>query len=344
MLRGFAAFYVFAGHFLLKRVLQKESGGGLFFRFGQEAVMLFFIISGFVVYYSTAKHGDHSFLTYFARRARRIFPIFFLALAISFVTVILLGRTPVTGLLLGQLLGNVFMLQDISSAGGKPGVWITPFCGNLPLWSLSYEWWFYMMFYPIYRYIPERLQVHLVAVLSLFGFITFTIHPNQPSLFLMYFFLWWSGAEIARSYLAGDRLSITSQGRTLCYLALLTCLVAMPVMSAVVHHQPLSFGIHPVLEFRHFAACLLFLVIGLLWARMRWVGFRLLFGVFALIAPISYALYVFHYPLAVTASYLSGIDSSLLQLIGYVTITLAAAYLAEIPFQNWINQKIKTFQ
>jgi len=341
MLRGFAALYVFTGHFLLARVLQKESGSGFIFRFGQEAVMLFFIVSGFVVYYSTAKHGDYSFRPYFARRARRIFPIFFLALALSFITVFLLGHANSPPPSLWQLLGNLFMLQDFS--GGKPGVWVSPFGGNLALWSLSYEWWFYMLFFPIYRFVPPKQQIHVVAAFSFVGFMTFSLLPNQVSLFLMYFVLWWSGAELGRSYLNQVPLTVTSQKQSIIYLTLLTALVATPVLSAVVNDQSLSFGIHPVLELRHFCACLLFLVIGLLWARMSWVGFRLIFGSFAFVAPISYALYVFHFPLAVTSSYLAGFEFLPLQLTGYVAITFLAAYIAEVPFQNWVNRKTIAF-
>jgi len=341
MLRGFAALYVFAGHFLLARVLTKATSAGFVFRFGQEAVMLFFIISGFVVYYSTAKHGDLAFLPYFSRRARRIFPIFLLALAMSFVTVILLDRTHATPFSMGQLLGNIFMLQDFS--GGKPGVWVSPFAGNLALWSLSYEWWFYMLFFPIYRFVPAQKQIHVVAIFSLLGFITYTIHPNQISLFFLYFILWWSGAELGRSYLNRVPLTLTSQWRSLFYIAIIAALVATPVAFAMIRHQPLSFGIHPVLELRHFAACLLFLIVGLLWKRVGWVGFRPILGVFTVVAPISYALYVFHFPLAVAATYLAGIVPVPVQFAGYIAITFIAAYLAEVPFQNWVNKKTAAF-
>ncbi len=299
--------------------------------------MLFFVISGFVVYYSTAKHGDHAFGPYFARRVRRIFPIFLIALVLSCVTGRLLGRANAGAFSFLQLLGNVFMLQDFD--GGKPGVWVSPFNGNLALWSLSYEWWFYMLFFPIYRFVPAKLQIHVVAALSLLGFITFSILHNQVSLFLMYFVLWWSGAELARAYLSRVPLTIMSQRRSILYLTLFSILAAAPVWFARVHHQPLSFGIHPILEFRHFLACLLFLIIGLLWAHIRWVGFRSIFGAFAYVAPISYGLYVFHFPLAVNSSYLEAINFAPLELSGYVAITFLIAYLAEVPFQNWINQK-----
>ena len=41
----------------------------------------------------------------------------------------------------------MLMLQDRSYA--KPGVWVSLVGGNAPLWSLSYEWWFYMAYFPM---------------------------------------------------------------------------------------------------------------------------------------------------------------------------------------------------
>ena len=228
------------------------------------------------------------------------------------------------------------MLQDFS--GGKPGVWVSTLCGNTALWSLSYEWWFYMLFFPLYRFVPTRMQIHVAALLSLLGLVTFWLHANQVSLFLMYFILWWTGAELASAYLERIPLTFTSQRRSIVYLVFLSALLATPVLLSVVRHQSLAFGIHPVLELRHFCACLVFLLTGLLWARLRWSGFESLFGVFALAAPISYALYVFHIPLAITGSYLGAIPYPAVELCGYIVVSFVAAYLAEVPFQNWINR------
>jgi peptidoglycan/LPS O-acetylase OafA/YrhL len=336
MLRGFAALYVFATHFVPARMIAKESSIGFVFRFGQEAVMLFFLLSGFVVYYSTAKHGDMSFRPYFARRFRRIYPIFLLALMVSFASVSLFGHPNAASPPMTEVLGNIFMLQDFSA--GKPGVWVPTLCGNTALWSLSYEWWFYMLFYPLYRFVPARMQIHVAAILSLLGIVTFWLHPNQVSLFLAYFTPWWAGAELGRHYLNRAPFTFTSQYRSIAYLSFLCGLLACPVLLRVVDHQPLAFGIHPILELRHFCACLLFLLIGLLWARFRWAGFQSIFGIFSLVAPISYALYVLHIPLAITSSYLEAIHHPAIELCGYIVISFVAAYLAEVPFQNWINR------
>ncbi len=149
MLRGFAAAYVFAGHLALSKLPQGYGSFRLLLSFGQEAVMVFFLLSGFVVFYSTHNHKDKSFRGYFARRWKRIYPIFILSFLVAFLCAYAsTGSMPhISG---RDLAGNLLMFQDFSYA--KPGVFVSPFLGNSPLWSLSYEWWFYMLFFPIFRF------------------------------------------------------------------------------------------------------------------------------------------------------------------------------------------------
>jgi peptidoglycan/LPS O-acetylase OafA/YrhL len=135
--RGFAASYVFAGH-LVMNCFPRTARWTVLFLFGQEGVMLFFLLSGFVVMYSMETGADKSFGTYIGRRFFRIYPIFILALALSYA---LAASWSVD---LKVLVGNLLMLQDFTD--GKPGVLFGTFEGDLPLWSLSYEWWFYLMY------------------------------------------------------------------------------------------------------------------------------------------------------------------------------------------------------
>ena len=60
-LRGIAAFYVFFHHTLFQfNIIEKNSLLGKLFSFGQEAVMLFFLLSGYVIALSLIKK-DYSF-------------------------------------------------------------------------------------------------------------------------------------------------------------------------------------------------------------------------------------------------------------------------------------------
>lgn len=230
MMRGFAAFYVLCHHLAIARFQMQGSICGFLLSFGQEAVLLFFLLSGFVVFYSTEKHSDKGFARYFTRRILRIYPIFLLALLLSAVVYYL--QPHAQGVSLKELAANLLFLQDFSS--GKPGVWFSTFAGNAPLWSLSYEWWFYMMFFPIWKLVPYKAQIHLVAVISIIGFGTYSMIPNQLSLFLMYFLIWWCGAEMAREFMAIGSVSFSSLRAPLVYLTVLVILLAVPVFTAFV--------------------------------------------------------------------------------------------------------------
>ena len=83
-LRGFAAVYVVAGH--VCNVYFHNPKWALPFRFAAEAVVLFFLLSGFVVRLSTPENT--TFSDFFVRRIKRIYPLFLLSLAFSYMLVV----------------------------------------------------------------------------------------------------------------------------------------------------------------------------------------------------------------------------------------------------------------
>lgn len=337
-LRGLAAMYVFAGHIVLYRLDLKATAFGQLFRFGQEAVMLFFLLSGFVIFYSTEIHRDKTFRSYFVRRWRRIYPTFFLALTLAFLAA---GHHVIWKVsFFRELLGNLFMFQDEQSL--KPGVFIGTFQGNSPLWSLSYEWWFYMMFYPIWSFVAPARQFILVASLSVFGLVTFVCFPNQPSLYLTYFVIWWAGVEMARCFCAGKRPDFNNQWKSLLTVGLVCLAWGMLCLHWHEAGRQIVFGVHPFLEFRHFLAALVLMSVGFLWAARKWLFFNGTLGWFAYVAPISYALYLFHYPLCVSNTIWPWLpQNGSVQLVFSVILTFTLAYLAEVPLQRMVNRFVK---
>jgi len=136
-LRGFAALYVLVHHISSSYLGLKTSIVGLPFRFGQEAVMVFFLLSGFVIHYSFQLSSRHCFAEYLIKRTRRIYPIFIIALFLSLLVSLLNSAHLIREEVVTSFFGNILMLQDHP---GRPTPWILPFCGNDPLWSLAYEW------------------------------------------------------------------------------------------------------------------------------------------------------------------------------------------------------------
>ncbi len=293
--------------------------------------MCFFLLSGFVIYYSIHQSSDQSFRDYFIRRFRRIYPILVIALLISYLVGLGAGVMRPNYV---NLLGNLFMLQDFGLY--KPGVWIDTFNGNLPLWSLSYEWWFYMMFFPIYRFVPARFQLPLVAMISFLGLGTYIAFPNQLSLFALYFILWWTGLEFARTYCQGIKPTFATQLPSLSVLGLFCVLVPVGMFFLMPPSPVPSPGFHPFLETRHFLACFVFSIAALLWSSARWKYFSSLFGIFTWVAPISYALYAFHYPLCVISRNIPEVGHTLIFQMAAIALTFALAYLVEVVLQKGI--------
>ena len=69
------------------------------------------------------------------------------------------------------------------------------------MWSLSYECWFYLLFFPIFLFFAERAQLALVTAVGLIAILSYNLVHFGPLLYLAYFPMWWAGAEIGRAFL-----------------------------------------------------------------------------------------------------------------------------------------------
>jgi len=324
-LRGFASIYVAIGHWILSNKNAPASLSALF-RFGQEAVIIFFILSGFVIFLSYAKSKDHSLRTYFIRRARRIYFPFICAIVISIVVVSHIFP-------IKQLAGNILMLQDFST--GKPGVDVAPFLGNAPLWSLSYEWTFYLLFpflFPILQNNKDR--VHYIGIFSLINLIIYILFPNHIFLVLSYFFIWWSGLELGE-YFLGSQNKAHAQKLVL-YYALILITLGVTCLISYGDNKHISLGVYPYLILRHFAFAFVCVALTIFATKFtkQLVG---IFKPFAKIAPISYGIYVIHYPILVQ---LSLNLNPVLEAIIKIAAVLGLAYLIEMILQPRINKLI----
>ena len=327
-LRGFASVYVAAGHWLLS-TNNPPSYLSVFFRFGQEAVIIFFILSGFVIFISNNGISDTSLKNYFVKRARRIyFPLF-----CAFVVSVIFVRNNFS---IKELIGNVFMLQDFSSA--KPGIAVSPFKGNSPLWSLSYEWTFYLLFpflYPVLK--NDKHRAHYIGVFSLVNLIIYVLFPNHIFIVLAYFIIWWSGLELGE-YFFGDKTKSHCKN-LMFYYALILLVIGFACALGYRVDKHVIVGFYPYLIFRHFAfafICILLTVFAPSLTK-RMVSF---IKPFSKIAPISYGIYIIHYPILVQASF--GLNS-ILEPIIKVVIVLLLAYLIEMVLQPKVNKFINSF-
>ena len=242
-LRGGAALYVVCSHaaiLMTTRFWEARSMHSLplqamavvmyIFAYGHQAVILFFVLSGFCIHFRQAQalhnrpasevYAQFRIRTYFVRRWRRIVPPFYFALVftafIDWITRLinpsflfhLTGNKLADQILaqnntLSMFVGNVFFMQ---------GLTYPPFGNNTPLWSLSYEFFLYAL-YPVFLKLRctlgKRGSLMLVGFLSTLAVVCGYVLP-QNRFFLLsviaYWFIWVLGAFAAEKYVAKQKL------------------------------------------------------------------------------------------------------------------------------------------
>lgn len=230
-LRGLAAIYVMIGHarWLLWEgysegyVKHPEQYSSLnkilmyffsLFKFGHEAVLFFFVLSGFVIHLKYARNlnrpspSKFKWADYLYRRAKRIYPPFIIALLITLVLdtlgrkfqwSIYNGTTPYQ--LINENIGN--SNWDLKSLFGNLFFlykqYVPVYGTNGPAWSLKYEWWFYML-YPLFLLMGTKKIIYpTLVMILLFGasfFPGFWPERLLPDIFSM-MLSWWLGVLLA---------------------------------------------------------------------------------------------------------------------------------------------------
>lgn len=162
-LRFMAAFVVFMSH-----ASAPYASGGLFWqmgRFSQEAVVAFFVLSGFVITY-TATTREGCATSYYVNRFARVYSVALPALFLTFVADVV-GSSFHPQLYEAltdysaderawQLLNGLLFVNQTWSNSLRIGT-------NFPYWSIAFEVWYYVAF-GIIAFAPKRWAPPAVAV------------------------------------------------------------------------------------------------------------------------------------------------------------------------------------
>jgi len=338
-IRGAAAVYVVCHHTIPRDIEWLGMKLGLLLSFGQEAVITFFLLSGFVIAYSFERSADKSFGTYFANRLCRIYIPLIAVFLVSWLFASQHAGHPVNPELI-NLLGNVFMLQDLGAE--YPGTLFLPYLGNGPLWSLSYEWWFYLLFFPLVTQIRNRMLHYVAYGATCAAAVAYIFWPTFPLRVLMHFAIWWTGAYLAYLYLSGKHFKFLALLLPIFVLSFITILQAYNVwLYFQAEGQLPGFLPHPVSEFRHFAFTLFIVLTGLVWLRLGAPLYTWLLRPFLVFAPISYGIYICHDPVMRDATYLAFIGNPVLEWVLYFTIVLTISALIELAFYPAARNRLK---
>lgn len=320
--------------------------GSLLFYYGHQAVIFFFVLSGFVIHLRTARAlkadpvgARFGTLRYLWRRARRVYPVLLLTIAVTFVLDSIgrgAGFSVYEGRTLYGLINDVRPAFDwgrlLNIAALIPGA--PEWGSNIPLWSLRLEWAFYLA-YPLLW--PVVRRTFGGAMLAVIGACALSFVPSlwpfeALRLTAALLIVWWMGAVLAEIEAGRSRLRYGQ----VAWLAIL-----LPV---------LPFSVEPFVRMNDTLRDVLWglaftgLLAALLAWRNRGGSLRLLERLRPL-GDFSYTLYAIHFPiLFLLSGWLIACSPDGTLPMGYewvavgIGLCLAVAFgshwLAERPFRS----------
>lgn len=269
-----------------------------------EAVMFFFFISGWSIRLSmekiAARNPSRLWTTYFIHRARRILPTYLLALGWSYLLASMIGRAG-PDMSAASLVGHLLFLQTPETS---KATWFAPFAGNGPLWSLSYEVWFYVSLPLVATAAGRFSRAHvfgdamLIALSLAIGLVAVGLNRLMPFPILLIATLWpvWFAGYIFAGTAAGSRAELAIAG-TVATLAIILLASARWVPSDTYGVIALGFCVGALV------------IVAVLLARTPMIRrlsdsllvSRLSRGL-AWIGAGSYTIYLFHYPVLILTS------------------------------------------
>jgi peptidoglycan/LPS O-acetylase OafA/YrhL len=208
-------------------------GVHFFSDFGHMAVIVFFVISGFLVGGRSilrSQDGAFDLLDYFVHRFSRIYTVFIPALIVGYILDSLgmrfcnssgiyihpdhffskpLGNNITEHLTFEIFLGNVIQLQTIV---------VSVLGSNGPLWSLANEWWYYVFFgFCMVVYRSRRLLARVITGGAMVAMVVLL-----PLTISLWFVMWGIGAGVAvlDRYWAGWPFFLGATAAVACLIAI----------------------------------------------------------------------------------------------------------------------------
>ncbi|MGO4496440.1 acyltransferase family protein [Paenibacillus sp. 2RAB27] len=252
---------------------------------GSQAVMVFFVLSGYFISSSILKAISENRWSWFDYLLRRIIRLWIVLVPALFLTYIIvktqLGifgeelsppNLKISNFINPELFfGNLFFMQGILVKGA--------FGLNGPMWSLTYEFWYYMLFPCLVLIFRSRKKSH--KVIYLFLSIVISLFVGQK--IMEYFLIWLLGAliplikplKLEKSYV---KLIIT-------LFVTLLAIVSMNYKAGSSYFLDLRVGL--------IFALLTYLIVSFFTNRSTQK-----YNIPNYLAGFSYTLYLTHYPLA----------------------------------------------
>ncbi|MBT2758398.1 acyltransferase [Mesobacillus foraminis] len=250
---------------------------------GYQAVIVFFVLSGYFIsatIFKSLQDNRWSWSNYLVNRVTRLWVVLIPSLVLTLIWAksqfYFFGFDPkiANELSLINFVGNIFFLQ---------GILVNNFGMNGPLWSLSYEFWYYILFPCAVLFIySKKISIKIIHVL-LFTLISLLVGPK----IMLYFLIWLLGAivPLISPLIINNKL----------YKSLLICFSIIARIISLFAYKFLSNSpqIVPDLFIGVSFALLIYLIIS-----FYNNSFIIKNDYPELLASFSYTLYLVHYPVA----------------------------------------------
>jgi peptidoglycan/LPS O-acetylase OafA/YrhL len=298
--------------------------------FGHDAVIIFFVLSGYLVGGAVLKmdvKSSSDLWEYWIDRSIRIGPVLIAATVFS---IVIQRMTPSSGCADSgvTVLGNALGFQNFL---------VRPLCNNLPLWSISNEVVYYFVFPVLIAAFSRVFTVWLaisLMVVALVGILSLTLAPLDDTNIIFDFPFWLIGAAL---------WFVPGNYRRLRWLAVLA-------IAAALLFGRLEFG-KTVFWFRDLflTAAFSFLLVTFRDQPMPQSGVRATVAGYVTkysrwFAELSFSLYVTHYPLIRLYSYLNFSHHEaryaalttgiVLELMGLVAFCIMVAFGFSVLFER----------
>jgi peptidoglycan/LPS O-acetylase OafA/YrhL len=294
--------------------------------FGHEAVMIFFVLSGFFISRSVInaiENKSWSFKIFLFNRLSRLWFVlipalliggFIDAVGLSFLenTIVYQDKisflktiTSFSQLSISSFFGNLFFTQNILTS---------TYGSNSPLWSLSNEFWYYILFpFITIAFISFKkkkiLKFIIYSTLTLLVFLFIGIDMS------IYFMIWMMGFL---AFKLQNRFMISKYFKYLVLFLFLTSLIMIRLSIYPIFFNDLSLG--------------LITAILVLTISNVYISNNIMINFIKHISNISYTLYVFHFPfILLTVAYFKSDltpfnSTSFINYISVLTITYIYIY------------------
>lgn len=307
LLRGLAAVLVLGGHLRslffvsYEKVLRPNIITNFFYfltGLGHESVIIFFVLSGYLISSSVIRNirnNQWSWRNYFINRLTRLYIVLVPAIILGALwdqlgINILHVESLYNGKMAESILNfSVIYMSTISTALGNllflQGIAVPSFGSNGALWSLAYEFWYYIL-YPSLLLTGLSVSQKRIGKSFLFGLLSLAIMFLVGKIIMVYFLIWLLGAcafilpklNIKKNHIA-----------SLCLAGAIVLLFSALVIS--------RFKIGNVDFFIGITVAILIYVLKSFYESQG--GSHIILQKLSFVSPFSYTLYLLHTPFLV---------------------------------------------